>query len=66
MAVEIETVGERLCPRCGHIFEGAGISASPEARILCPDCSMRTLDERREREKAGRYWWAAEGRSDGR
>jgi transposase-like protein len=47
----------QTCPRCQGTFNGAGISASPEARILCPDCSKRMVDERRERYESGRYWW---------
>ncbi len=56
----------RTCPRCGCTFDGTTIGATAEARILCPECSLRMLDERREREQAGRYWWAPKGGTDGR
>lgn len=29
----------RTCPRCGVRFDGTGIGATLEARILCADCS---------------------------
>lgn len=29
----------RTCPRCAAEFDGTGIGATLEARILCADCS---------------------------
>lgn len=56
--------GVRTCPRCGDTFDRTHIGATPQARLLCSGCSMRMLEDRRERERNGRYWWAAEERTD--
>lgn len=29
----------RTCPRCAATFDGTSLGATPEARILCADCS---------------------------
>ena len=39
--------GMRTCPRCRTTFDGTTIRATKYARILCADCTLRSLDERR-------------------
>lgn len=46
--------GVRTCPRCGATFDGTHIGAAAEARILCSECTLRALDERRDDEKLRR------------
>lgn len=29
----------RTCPQCGATFDGTSIGATPQARILCSDCT---------------------------
>lgn len=38
--------GVRTCPRCAATFDGTTIGATAQARILCSDCTLATLDER--------------------
>ena len=38
----------RRCPRCGTQFDGTSIGAALEARILCADCSIRSIRRKRQ------------------
>lgn len=46
--------GVRTCPQCGTTFDGSHIGATPQARILCSDCTAKRVEAAGKKRRPGR------------